>query len=297
MISKYFLGGVLAGGMMTILCQAVALYYWCSPIGNPSLYSLFLFAPSKAMYPEGTKIDGCVAKEVNFPAKNNNLLNGRLYLKPKAKQIVIYNHGKGGNITFFVTKLKHVLEAGEVSVFVYDYQGFGKSTGKPSVANVISDAKAAYDYVLSHTEYKPEQIILYGESLGTGITSQLALGVKCAGIVLDSPFTSPELLGKETFPIMQIYPSHLFREFNLSNMEMVRGKHPPLLIVHGKEDTTIPVHHAQYLYDTASQPKELKVLDWCAHCDFEPKREEFLSSLQSFFKRCRAKSELCFGKS
>lgn len=287
-MKKMFVIGFVCGLITIFLTVSASVLTFFCPMFNPSLTNKLMFLPINEFDERdpGLLCCGVKAQEVFFPSKDPKVkLNGRLYIKEGAPQVVLYSHGQGGNVALVHLKIEGLLNSG-ASVFAYDYRGYGKSTGQPSNAGVIDDAHAAYEYILAHTQYKPEQIILYGESLGTGITSAIARNVKCAGVVLECGFISPEVIGKERFPIMDLYPSWMFPKPDLSNVPLVEGAHPPLLLITGKKDVVVPCHHTQYLYDHASEPKKLIVLENSAHSYFGPDQTKYETSLAKFYKEC-----------
>jgi fermentation-respiration switch protein FrsA (DUF1100 family) len=219
-------------------------------------------------YPGGNyavkAVDGVTYEDVFFPALNDdNVLHGWYFQKQGARKTVLLSHGIGGNVSSRIDLVHMYLQAG-VSVFIYDYQGYGRSTGKASLKNVVNDGKAAYNYLTQQRGISPSNLVLAGESLGTGVTCSLIKQVKAAAMILQSPFSSLAKRVEEVVPFLNrrdwLSPAN-----GLANDEALRSPHPPLLIVHGELDTTVPVSHAWTLYDEAVGPKELLVIDGAGH--------------------------------
>lgn len=292
MNKKVFFAGFVVGTCVNLLMIVTAVLVFLCPAVNTGLVNRVLFLPIKEFNEDdkGICVLGCKAKDVFFKSADGETLHGRLYLKSDARQIIMYSHGQGGNVSLCAYKIENLLKTG-ASVFAYDYRGYGKSTGIPNSRGAITDARSAFDYLLKNTSYKNSQIVLYGESLGTGITSAIAEGLDCGGIVLESAFISPEILGKEMFPIIGIYPSCLFPTPDLSNERMVKGKHAPLLLVAAAKDQMIPSQHSQYLYDNASEPKALALFEKSRHSFFGADQKKFESRLTAFLEQCDERTQ------
>jgi fermentation-respiration switch protein FrsA (DUF1100 family) len=274
---------------MLILALALTFlipYLMFAPSLNQNFAAQILFHPEKlaGKQPSMQRLAGIFGEELFFSCTDradSPQLNGWLYVQPGAKSIVLFNHGNRGNVTNSIPRLKSILACG-ASLFVYDYRGFGRSDGIPTVSGVIEDASTAFDYLVKNKGYSPSNIILYGESLGSCITIALARQRKCAGIVMQSGCTSAESLCKEQAPIMNAYPSFLFFRPSLDNVSFVRGKHPPLLIVAGKKDETVSVEHSLKLYKNATPPARLLILPNSYHSDFEADLKLYEDELTSF---------------
>lgn len=287
--STVFVLGFLSGIATLITTVIAAVVVFCCPAANPSLVNALLFRPSKEFDDfGGREIMGIVAKDVTIPTSDPAVtLFGRLYEQKDSPQVMLYNHGQGGNISmpYYHYKVNTLLTTG-ASVLVYDYRGFGKSTGSPTIDGVIADARAAYDYLLKNTKYKSDQIIVYGESLGTGISTELASSVKCGGIVLESGYVSVEKIGKELIELMQIYPSSMFPK-QFDNLKLVASaNHPPILIIAGKLDRLIPCHHSQYLFDHSTKPTQLAIFEKSTHGYFASEQPQFDQRLRAFLNEC-----------
>lgn len=268
-----------------VVGMSSAAYLAFCPLLNKRFFNVLLFSHPHAI-PKGDllyKHKDVDSKEVSILSKDGkSKLNAQLHLRKGATKIVIFSHGKGANIFSGRFKTKNLLDAG-VSVLAYDYRGYGLSEGNTTIDSVVEDLISSYNWVLKNTEYKPEQIILYGESVGTGVVSDAASHIKCGGIVLDSAFISVEAMAKERIPILNIYPSFLFPKPGLDNLAMVAGEHPPLLLVAGALDLEVPVEHSKRLYSSANEPKQLLILNNGRHVLYEKDRDEFVSTLKEFF--------------
>lgn len=195
-------------------------------------------------------------------------ISAALYRQPKAKGIVIYSHGTGGCIDIRFSnqnpRLSFFINNG-FDILMYDYQGYGRSQGKASLRNLKPDCLAVYNYALS-LGYQPQQIVLYGESLGGGVSCLLAGLKPVKAIILDCTFTSPARLAREIAPISKIYPDFLFPEPKLDNLQYLKSEHPPCLMITGLKDTYIPPSQTLKLKRAAKPDSYLLMLPNSGHC-------------------------------
>lgn len=271
-LKKTFSWKTLLKGLAQVYCFYVVLAATC----------LYFFADKLALFPSSDLTDkdkiltfmktkfNVEAKEVKFKAKDGKLLVG-WYFPNKAKKdapIVLVSHGNASNVECRVGIAAYLLFAG-TSVFLYDYRGYGESQGEASLKNLVPDARSAYDYLVNELHYKPEQIILYGESIGCGVTSDLAQQVSCKGVILQSPFTSLARAGKDHLFFLHTIPDFVFPMCvpALDNLSYVKKAHPPLLIIHGEKDSTLPFTYAKELYQASSEPKTLIPVPQAGHND------------------------------
>ncbi|HEY9867785.1 MAG TPA: alpha/beta hydrolase [Candidatus Obscuribacterales bacterium] len=263
-----------------------ALYVALSPRVFVSLYGSMLFKPDR--FPAGNyecdSLNGLTRKEVFFPAPDGRQLHGWLFRREDTRWVILFNHGNAGNLTYRLGLVKLLIEAGG-SVFLYDYRGYGLSEGSPSLKSVCEDGLAAYDYLVTEQQFAPEDVVIYGESLGCGVACHTSRYRGSAGLILQSAFTSLSRIGKHVLPLLRIYPEWLFPRPELNNLVALQGRHPPLLIFHGKLDTLVPFSHAEELYAQASEPKTLVPLPTTGHNDISGTEPElFKASLSKFLR-------------
>jgi hypothetical protein len=196
----------------------------------------------------------------------------------------LVSHGNGGNIAYRLPLAFNLLQSG-VSVFLYDYEGYGASEGSPSIEAICKDGLSAYDYLIAVKKYQPANIIGYGESVGTGITSYIASQRHFTGIVLQSPYTSLIQAGCDSLPWLRLYPHFLFPKPELNNVEIFTHPHPPLLIIHGKRDSILSYHYSEQIMKRALPPAELVLLPHAGHNDAPSVDKDLLMpALKAFWK-------------
>jgi fermentation-respiration switch protein FrsA (DUF1100 family) len=187
---------------------------------------------------------------------------------PGAQKVVLYHHGNAGNASYRAAASK-ALMAMKTSVFVYDYRGFGKSTGKATLAGILEDGLAAYDCVKERLHYLPGDIINYGESLGAGAACHVAEHRATGGLFLQSGIPSLSAVGREHFFFLRPYPDWLLPSPIMDNMIAVRNINVPVAVCHGGKDQTIPARLAQKVYAAANQPKQFFLLKDSHHNSIE----------------------------
>lgn len=253
-------------GVIPIVGGASLLYVLLAPRLNHLVYRPLMFFP--VSYPENISEvpdnAGVSGKEVYFEGGMGQKLHGWYWENPGAKFTFLFSHGNAGNLTIRIDTCRHLIESG-CSVFVYDYQGFGKSSGKPTVEGICSDAVAAYDYLVNEIGCSHKNVLLYGESLGVAVSTHLSTARECSGLILQSGFYSLQRIAKEHFPLLNVYPEALFPKPTLDSGAILKEPHPPVLIIHGAQDTVIPVEHALELYEVAVGRKKILELPFSNH--------------------------------
>lgn len=185
------------------------------------------------------------------------------YAKAKPGQpTVLYFHGNGGALETRRDRIRKYMNRGR-GMFMMSYRGFSGSTGNPSEIANIADAKLAYDALLKEG-VKAEDIILYGESLGTGVAIQLALEKPAQGLILESPYTSLADRGAEIYWWL---PVQLMMSDKYESRSYISKLKLPIFILHGELDDVVPVAMGRKLYALANEPKEIMTLKGAGHND------------------------------
>jgi fermentation-respiration switch protein FrsA (DUF1100 family) len=248
------------------LTGLIWVYVLMSPKLAEPLYYPALFRP--AVFPSGnwqrTEVSGIERQECFFKNKNGAELSGWLFSQPNSSRTILLSHGNGGNVTSYLDLVELLLSTG-ASVFIYDYEGYGKSTGHPSLSGICRDGVSAYDYLHKQRGVAKEQIIAYGQSLGTGVACFIARQRQCAGIVLQSGYASLARIGDEMCPLFSLYPGWLQFNQRLDNLAYLQRPHPPLLLLHGMKDAVIPASHSEDLYKYSLGPKTFTCLPHADH--------------------------------
>jgi alpha-beta hydrolase superfamily lysophospholipase len=195
---------------------------------------------------------------------------------------VLMCHGNAGNISHRLDRTLLMHSNLGTDVLLFDYRGFGRSSGAPSEPGTYDDARAAYRYLVDERGIPGERIVLFGESLGAAVALQLATEVDAAGLVLEAPFTSIRDMAKEVYPFI---PNGWVRT-RYENLEKIAALAMPLLVIHGTEDATVPFDQGQKLFDAAPEPKQFVAIDGAGHSDnFLVGRDRYWPAWKEFLAR------------
>ncbi|MCU1349468.1 MAG: alpha/beta hydrolase [Acidobacteria bacterium] len=226
-----------------------------------------LFCPSpdpvSGWNPDAYGIPRARVEEHWMETDDGELLYGwYCHAKKPAIASALFCHGNTGNLTTIAGVIPHLLDSG-INVLLFDYRGFGKSTGRPSLSGVVSDGVCAARY---HDRIRPKDrpSILYGYSLGGAIAAQVTKLHNFDGLILQSTFTNLSDLARVTFPRV---PLHLVAGNFFDTMRIVRRLEIPVLFMHGTADETIPYWMTQRLYDACPSRKELRIVEGGLHKD------------------------------
>ncbi len=174
----------------------------------------------------------------------------------KKGPVALFCHGNAGNISHRLETAELILNLG-ASILLFDYRGYGKSDGSPSEENVYADAEACYQWLLDHKGVDPDQIILFGRSMGGAVTIELARRVKCGGLVIESSFTSATEMGKRMFPL---FPIKYLLRYKFDSIRKIGALTCPVLVMHSPDDEIIPFEMGRQLFTAAKEPKQFVTL-------------------------------------
>jgi fermentation-respiration switch protein FrsA (DUF1100 family) len=175
---------------------------------------------------------------------------------------LLYFHGNGGSLAIRADRIARFMAEGW-GIFMMTYRGYGGSTGSPTEAANVADAKLAYETLIAEG-IPPSRLILYGESLGSGIAARLAAEQPVAGLILDAPFTSVVDVAALVYPYLPVRPFVLDRYETDKHIAQVRA---PVLILHGERDLVIPIAMGRKVAELANEPKRLVVFPDGGHSD------------------------------
>ena len=214
------------------------------------LQSSFVYKPTKELLYNPGDLNLTYEKVV-LRTEDGLKLSAWFIPAENARQTILFCHGNAGNISHRLDTANIFNELG-VNCLLFDYRGYGNSQGKPTEEGTYLDAEAAWDWLIKRG-IEPEQIIIFGRSLGGSIASHLAAKVHPSGLVLESNFTSYVDLGLKFYPYM---PIRLFARFDYNAIDHIRKIDCPILIIHSRNDEVIPFEFGLKLYDAAKEPKE-----------------------------------------
>ena len=177
--------------------------------------------------------------------------------------VVIYFQGNGGGLDLRAERFKR-LTADGTGLVALNYRGYGGSEGKPSEAGIILDAHAAYDFAAQR--YGASRIVLWGESLGTGVAVALAAEKPVARIILESPYSS---IADVAAAIYWFVPVRLLLMDSFRSDQRIAKVTAPVLVVHGERDGVVPIRFGERLYQLIPGPKRFIRLPQAGHNDHD----------------------------
>jgi uncharacterized protein len=172
------------------------------------------------------------------------------------KPVILYFHGNGGALHYRVERFKRLIADG-IGLVALEYRGFGGNSGTPSEHGLIADAEAAYAFAAAR--YPAKQIVLWGESLGSGVAVAIAAEKPVGRVILEAPFTSAAAVASIRYWYL---PVRLLMKDQFHSDERIGKVTAPLLILHGFQDQTVPYAMGERMFELANQPKHIvKFLD------------------------------------
>jgi uncharacterized protein len=174
------------------------------------------------------------------------------YLPPATgRPVIAYFHGNGGHIGYRADRLRRFACEG-YGVLLAEYRGYAGNPGKPSEPRFCADGAAALDFLVG-AGITPSRLVLWGESLGSGVAVYLAAKRLVAGVILEAPFTSVSAAAQHHYPFL---PAALLARDRFDSLARIPKINAPLLVLHGERDMIVPVRHGRALLDAAPEPKE-----------------------------------------
>ena len=231
--------GFIFGGGYAAICGA-AYHYQDKLLYFPSDY--FAEDPAAA---------GLNFEDFELETSGGATVTGWVVKTKREAPWILHFHGNGGNIANRIDHLKLFNELGFNGV-VFDYRGYGRSKGQPSEHGLIEDGQAVVKYLTDEEGVDPDYLIYFGESLGGGVASAVALKEPPRALILKSTFTSVPDMAAELYPFL---PARLISRTNFATDKIIPKFIFPKLIIHARADSLIPFQHGQRLYQLATEPK------------------------------------------
>lgn len=196
---------------------------------------------------------GLAYESVRLATRDGETLAGWYVPADAAHGTLLYLHGNAGNIGHRLDPLDVFHRLG-LNVLIFDYRGYGDSTGRPDEQGTYEDALAAWQYLTRHRGEPPGRIVLFGESLGGAVAAWLAARHRPAALAVYASFTSAPELAQVLYPM---FPVRWLARFRYDTRAALAEVDCPVLILHGRDDEIVPFRHAQALFAAANEPKRL----------------------------------------
>ena len=244
---------------MNYIFSAIFLYFFSGLI-------LFLFQRrilfNKSSYPGQPKDYNLFdTKEIFIKTEDNLELLSWYYSGNQKLPLLVYFHGNSFHIGDRAKRIDKYI-AKKWNVLLVSWRGFGGNKGYPTENNFYKDGLAAINWINKNTNFKLDQVIVYGESLGSGVATELAIRFRFMSVILEAPFTSISDIAKKKYPI---YPTRYLLRDKFDNYSKIDKLKCPLMIISGKKDEIVPHEHSIKLFKKANVKKKSVFVDEAIH--------------------------------
>lgn len=226
---------------------------------------LMYFPDTTALLPP-TKYGLDQAEIVTLSTKDDVSL-ASWYISPRDEgmPVILYFHGNAGSLAGRINKIRSFAAQG-MGLLAVEYRGFGGNAGRISEQGLYEDARAALKYVVGERKISGKRLILYGESLGTGVAIQLASEYKVGLVVLEAPYISTLKRAQELYPWL---PVSMLMLDKFKSIQKISRLASPVLIFHNTGDNVIPIKDGRVIYAAANPPKRAIWFKHNGHTDFD----------------------------
>lgn len=261
--------------------QMLVLWALASPPIAKPWYDSLLFKPwMTGGDPTITSIAGVPKQNLTITTKSGARLNAWYFRVAEAKKTLLVSQGNGGAMADRKLLIESFLPY-HVSLLEYDYAGYGTSTGKTSLDQILQDGDSVYDYLVNDLKVDPKSIVVVGESIGSGVACHIASHRGCNSVILLSPFCSLMRLAKSKLPWLNLYPASWFPYVDIDNRTALKDFQNPVLILYGPQDLTIPPSEAIEL-SRLCHTCSLVEIPGRGHLLYYPPTSEYKSALITF---------------
>ncbi|RIK82678.1 MAG: alpha/beta hydrolase [Planctomycetota bacterium] len=245
---------------------------------------MFALLERLLVYP-APRLDGadCVAadlpyEDVFFAAEDGTRLHGWYVPHPQPRAVVLFAHGNGENVASLAPLLRLLHDRVAVTTFAWDYRGYGRSGGKPHEENLLSDARTAQRWLAARAGVRPEDVVVYGRSLGGGVAVGLASQHLVRGLVLERTFAGLVETAAHHFPWL---PVRWLMKNRFPSIERIASYRGPLLQSHGTADEVVPFDMGRRLFEAAGSANKRFIT--CEGADHNcPQPDDFYDALVEF---------------
>ena len=244
---------------------AGAIAYLGLVAGMYAFQRSFLYFPS-AVSPAPADYGAADMQVVHYPPETapdgGAPLTGWYRPAADGRPTIAYFHGNAGHLGDRGDKIRPYLDAG-YGVLLAAYRGYGGHPGRPTEAGLYADARAAVDWLVGQG-LAPSDVVLYGESLGSGVAVQIGTEYAVAALVLEAPFSSVVDVGQARFPFL---PVGWLMHDRFDSAAKIGSVAAPILILHGERDFTVPIRFGRRLHNAAADPREFAHFPAAGHND------------------------------
>ncbi len=244
------------------------------------LQASYIYYPAKELIASPIDIN-LEYEEVRLTPNGSDVLFGWYIPHSSPRATMIFFHGNGGNISHRLEKIRIFNDLG-LNIFIFDYRGYGISSGTLGELSSYEDARAAYQFVTEEKAIPANEIIFYGESLGAAIGSWTAKEFSHGALIIDSGFTSIAEMGQHYYPFL---PVNIISRIRYPTLQYLKEINSPLLVIHSIEDEIIPFEFGQKLYDSANSPKTLLQINGDHNAGFYLSENQYKDGIKTFINQ------------
>ena len=230
-------------GLLLFLFQRRIVFNKSGHPGTPKDYNLFS------------------TKAIQIPTEDRIQLLSWFHLGSKKLPLLVYFHGNSFHIGDRAYRVQRYINQ-NWSVLLVSWRGFSGNKGKPSESNLYKDGEAVLKWISENTNFTNQKIVVYGESLGSGVAVELGIKYSFLSIVLEAPFTSIADIARKRY---KIYPTTYLVRDKFDNISKIAKLKSPLLIISGKKDEIVPHEHSIKLLNKAKVIKKGVFIDEAIH--------------------------------
>jgi len=237
----------------------------------------FIFFPTRELIGSPKDI-GLAYVSVHITADDGVRLHGWWVPAEPERAVLLFFHGNAGNISDRLDSIRIFHEL-DLSVFIFDYRGYGQSEGVPSEQGTYRDAEAAWRYLTEQRHIEPSRIVMFGRSLGVAVAAESAARHAPKAVILESGFTSIRAMARAAMPWLPVGPFLRTRYDTVRNVARIAC---PVLVVHSRDDEVIPFAQGQELFNAVRGPKAFRELRYGHNDGFILSGDTYIDGLESF---------------
>ena len=220
---------------------------------------VYLMQPRLIYYPDmpGRDIEvtpgtiGLDYEDITLGTADGERLHGWFVPHPSARATLLFAHGNAGNISHRLESIRLFHDLG-LAVLIFDYRGYGLSSGTTTEQGTYRDADAVWHYLVDERGIPPGAVVLFGRSLGAAVIADLAARTHPGAVILESAFTSVPDMAARLYPWL---PVRWLASYRYDNAGKIREITAPVQLIHSRDDEIIPFSQGERLYAAANEPK------------------------------------------
>lgn len=224
---------------------------------------------------------GLTYEDIRMETQDGICISGWWVPTVRPRGTVLFCHGNGGNIASYLDSILLGNRLG-LNVFIFDYRGYGYSDGTPTENGTYLDADAAWSYLVTERGIAPEQIIVWGRSLGGAIAARTAARHRSGLVIVESAFTSLKDLVNDRF---RWVPAWVLKDHAYDTMHHLEQVDVPVLVIHSPDDEMIPFRHGKMLYDAIKGPKAFLQIKGSHNRGYLDSMDVYESGINDFIDR------------